>query len=77
MINEKVIGKQTYTELLATADPENIASIKLLQHSGFEKTKLKKGIYARYSLGGERKSDLQFFALRRPGYTGVLDLRIK
>ncbi len=63
-----------YTEILATADPENAASTKLLQNSGFEKTTLKKDVYTRYSLGGEIKSDLQYFALRRPGYTGELDL---
>ncbi|MBV36843.1 MAG: hypothetical protein CMP47_15545, partial [Rickettsiales bacterium] len=57
---------QKYDRLIAAADPENLASTRILVKHGFVKGEYKKEIYARACLGGEVKSDLQYFYLERP-----------
>ncbi|KAK2627113.1 hypothetical protein QTJ16_003079 [Diplocarpon rosae] len=57
---------QKYAQLFAAADPENLASTRILIKHGFKKGEYKKDFYARASLGGKVKSDLQFFYLDRP-----------
>ncbi|KAH7336268.1 GNAT domain-containing protein [Rhexocercosporidium sp. MPI-PUGE-AT-0058] len=60
---------QKYTRLAAAADPDNIASTRILLKHGFIKGEYKKDYYARAFLGGEVKSDLQHFYLDRPVLT--------
>ncbi|KAH7409351.1 GNAT domain-containing protein [Cadophora sp. MPI-SDFR-AT-0126] len=57
---------QKYSRLIAAADPENLASTRILIKHGFIKGEYKKDFYARAYLGGEVKSDLQYFYLDRP-----------
>ncbi|KAG4442045.1 hypothetical protein IFR05_002439 [Cadophora sp. M221] len=60
---------QKYMRLIAAADPENLGSTRILVKHGFIKGELKKAFYARAYLGGEVKSDLQYFYLDRPVLT--------
>lgn len=57
---------QKYDQLRAAADPENLASTRILLKHGFLKSAYKKDFYARAYLGGEVKSDMQCFYLDRP-----------
>ncbi|PBP23654.1 hypothetical protein BUE80_DR005352 [Diplocarpon rosae] len=59
-------SNQKYAQLFAAADPENLASTRILIKQGFKKGEYKKDFYARACLGGEVRSDLQFFYLDRP-----------
>ncbi|CAL3969495.1 unnamed protein product [Diplocarpon coronariae] len=59
-------ASQKYSQLLAAADPGNLASTRILIKNGFKKGEYKKDFYTRASLGGHVKSDLQFFYLDRP-----------
>jgi hypothetical protein len=59
------IVNRKYDRLLAAADPENKASVKVLEKAGFVKAEYRKEFYERASQGG-RKSDLQCFYLERP-----------
>ncbi|PMD33337.1 acyl-CoA N-acyltransferase [Hyaloscypha variabilis F] len=56
---------KNYDRLLAAADPENGASLRVLEKAGFVKAEYRKDYYERGALGG-RKSDLQCFYLPRP-----------
>ena len=60
-----VIVNKNYDRLLAAADPENAASLRVLEKAGFVKAEYRKDFYERGALGG-RKSDLQCFYLPRP-----------
>lgn len=59
-------ANKKYAQMLAAADPENTASTRILIKHGFQKGAYKKDYYTRSCLGGEVKSDLQFFYLDRP-----------
>jgi RimJ/RimL family protein N-acetyltransferase len=54
------------TRLLAYADPENAASLNVLDKAGFQRGPLKKDFYERAVFKGVKKSDLQSFHLDRP-----------
>ncbi|KUJ23264.1 uncharacterized protein LY89DRAFT_177406 [Mollisia scopiformis] len=57
-----------YDKLFAKADPENLASMNVLQKAGFKKGLLFKDGYSRASLRDKKlKSDLQGFYVPRPG----------
>jgi RimJ/RimL family protein N-acetyltransferase len=60
------IGGKPNTRLLAHADPENVASNRVLEKAGFQKGEVKKGYYERSVFKGIRKSDLQSYYLERP-----------
>jgi L-amino acid N-acyltransferase YncA len=60
-----VTVNKKYDRLLAAADPENKASLRVLEKAGFQKGKYMKDFYERSALGG-KKSDLQFVYLLRP-----------
>lgn len=60
------IGNERREKLLAFADPENGASVRVLEKAGFQKGPLLKEYYERAALGG-RKSDLLSFHLERLG----------
>ena len=60
-----VIVNRKYDNLLAAADPENRASLRVLEKAGFVKGNYRKEFYERGILGG-RKSDLQCFYFPRP-----------
>jgi ribosomal protein S18 acetylase RimI-like enzyme len=59
-----------YDRLLAAADPENKASLRVLEKAGFQKGEYRKDFYERRVLGG-KKSDLQCVYLLRPATSGV------
>jgi ribosomal-protein-alanine N-acetyltransferase len=42
-----VTGNEKYDRLLAAADPENVASMRVLEKAGFEKGEYKVGFYER------------------------------
>jgi ribosomal-protein-alanine N-acetyltransferase len=52
--------------LLAYADPENVASNRVLEKAGFQKGEVRKAFYERAVFKGARKSDLQGYYLERP-----------
>lgn len=58
-------GNEKYDRLLAAVDPENVASMRVLEKAGFEKGEYKVGFYERGCLAG-KKSDLQCFYFERP-----------
>lgn len=60
-----VTVNKNYDKLLAAADPENGASLRVLEKAGFVKAEYRKDYYERGALCG-RKSDLQCFYLPRP-----------
>lgn len=59
-----------YDRLLAAADPENKASLRVLEKAGFQKGEYRKDFYERGVLGG-KKSDLQCVYLLRPATSGA------
>jgi hypothetical protein len=59
-----------YDRLLAAADLENKASLRVLEKAGFQKGEYRKDFYERGVLGG-KKSDLQCVYLLRPATSGA------
>lgn len=55
-----------YNDIFANADPENLASVRVLEKAGFRKGILIKNRYSRAYLGKEVMSNLQGFYLARP-----------
>jgi len=60
-----VVVNKKYDYLLGAADPENGASLRVLEKAGFVKGVYMKDFYERGILGG-RKSDLQCYYVPRP-----------
>ena len=65
-----VTVNKKYDRLFAAADPENKASLRVLEKAGFQKGEYRKAFYERGVLGG-KKSDLQCVYLLRPATSGV------
>ena len=57
-----------YDRILAAADPENGASMRVLEKAGFQKGEYRKDFYSRACMG-EKKSDLQCYFLERPKWS--------
>jgi RimJ/RimL family protein N-acetyltransferase len=59
-------ANKSFTRLEAGAEPENAASLRVLEKAGFQKGEYKKDFLVRATSEGGRKSDVQFFHLDRP-----------
>lgn len=67
---DHVAGNKKYDELRAGADPENLASLRVLEKQGFRKSLLLKEHITRpteVARGKKVKSDIQMLWLPRPG----------
>jgi ribosomal-protein-alanine N-acetyltransferase len=60
------VENNKYDTILANADPDNKASMRVLEKAGFQKGVLVKNRYSRPYLENKVMSDLQAFSLARP-----------